>query len=79
MDAINHGLDIEMPNALYLSPQNIVQGLRNKSLSMARIDDSCRRILRSYFAVPKPMRVPGPCGGGDCINNNGEHFRLCAA
>ena len=69
MDAINHGLDIEMPNALYLSPQNIAQGLRNKSLSMARIDDSCRRILRSYFSVPKAMRVPGPCGGGDCIDD----------
>ena len=28
----------------------------------------CERILSSYFAVPKAMRVPGPCGGGNCIN-----------
>jgi len=79
VDAITHGMDIEMPNAKFLSAENIKEGLANKTLSMEQIDDSCHRILRSHFAVPKAMRVPGPCGGGDCIDKmvkGPEHIAL---
>eukprot|EP01052_Picozoa_sp_SAG31_P031036 SAG31_NODE_3247_length_4493_cov_3.475876_3_plen_261_part_00 len=67
--SITHGMDIEMPNAKFLTAANIQEGLANKTISMAQVDDSCQRILRSYFSVPKAMRIPGPCGGGDCIDD----------
>ena len=67
-DSINHGLDIEMPRAKFMTKENIQAALDVKNITMAEIDDSCQRILSSYYAVPKAMRVPGPCGGGNCID-----------
>ena len=67
--AINNGLDIEMPRAKYNTVANIEKALAAKEITMAEIDDSCHRILRSYFSVPEAKRVPGPCGGGNCIDD----------
>jgi len=69
LDSINHGLDIEMPDGKFLAPENIRRAIAAGQLQESQVDESCRRILSSYFAVPKAMRVPGPCGGGDCIND----------
>jgi hypothetical protein len=57
-----------MPHAKYMTEDNIKAALDVKNITMDEIDDSCRRILSSYFAIPKAMRVPGPCGGGNCID-----------
>ena len=67
-DYISAGMDIEMPDASNLQPDKIKAGIASGMLTEAMVDESCHRILRSYFSVPEDKRVPGPCGGGDCIN-----------
>ena len=62
------GMDIEMPDASNLEPGKIKAAIAAGSLTMGMVDESCHRILRSYFSVPEDKRVPGPCGGGDCID-----------
>ena len=68
VDAINAGLDIEMPNAVHFTEENIRAALANRSLSMAQIDESCYRILSGYYKLPAAKRLP--CGGEDCITRN---------
>ena len=40
-DAINHGLDIEMPRAKFFTEENIQAALDVKNITMAEINDSC--------------------------------------
>ena len=68
IDAINAGLDIEMPDAVHFTENNIRAALANHSLSMSQIDESCSRILSGFFKLPADKRLP--CGGEDCINRN---------
>jgi len=44
--AANGGLDLEMPSAVYMTPQTLIPAIRNGAVSMATIDDKVRRILR---------------------------------
>jgi len=44
--AANGGLDLEMPSAVYMTPQTLIPAVRDGSVSMATIDDKVRRILR---------------------------------
>ena len=74
--AINNGLDIEMPQAMYFTPDKIKAAIAAKNISAANVEESCQRILTGYFRVPQDKRDPGPCGGGICIQRNvstGQH------
>jgi beta-glucosidase len=44
--AANGGLDLEMPNAVYMTPQNLKLAIERGQVSLATIDDKVRRILR---------------------------------
>ena len=44
--AANGGLDLEMPNAVFMTAHNLLPALRDGTLSEATIDDKVRRILR---------------------------------
>lgn len=44
--AANGGLDLEMPSAVYMTPETLIPAIRNGSVSIATIDDKVRRILR---------------------------------
>lgn len=45
--AANGGLDLEMPSAVYMTPQSLIPALKNGKVSQATIDDKVRRILRT--------------------------------
>lgn len=42
----NGGLDLEMPSAVYMTPQTLLPAIKSGQVSMATIDDKVRRILR---------------------------------
>ena len=65
-DAINAGLDIEMPHAEHFTAEKIKAGLANKTLTMERINESCERILSGWYKLPPSKRYP--CGGA-CLRN----------
>jgi len=44
--AANSGLDVEMPEGLYMNAASLTPALANGTLSMATLDDKVRRILR---------------------------------
>jgi beta-glucosidase len=44
--AANGGLDLEMPSAVYMTPQILLPAIKSGQISMATIDDKVRRILR---------------------------------
>ncbi len=44
--AANGGLDLEMPSAVYMTPETLRAALQQGAVSMAAIDDKVRRILR---------------------------------
>jgi beta-glucosidase len=44
--AANGGLDLEMPSAVYMTPQVLLPAIKSGQVSMATIDDKVRRILR---------------------------------
>jgi beta-glucosidase len=44
--AANGGLDLEMPNALYMNKQTLVSAIGKGEVSVSTIDDKVRRILR---------------------------------
>ena len=47
INAANGGLDLEMPSAVYMTPQTLIPALQNGQVSQATIDDKVRRILRT--------------------------------
>ena len=47
--AANGGLDLEMPSAVYMTPQILIPAIRSGAVSMATIDDKVRRILRKVI------------------------------
>jgi beta-glucosidase len=67
-DAVQHGLDIEMPRPVRFSETNLQNGINAQNFTMDQIDDRCIRILSSYFMVPEDKRLP--CNGGICIDAN---------
>jgi beta-glucosidase len=44
--AANNGLDLEMPNALFMNAATLLPAIKNGTISEATIDDKVRRILR---------------------------------
>jgi len=46
LDAVNAGLDLEMPVALHMNRENLLPAIQQGKISMATIDDKVRRILR---------------------------------
>jgi beta-glucosidase len=46
LDAVNAGLDLEMPVALHMNRENLLSAIQQGKLSTATIDDKVRRILR---------------------------------
>jgi beta-glucosidase-like glycosyl hydrolase len=67
-DAINAGLDIEMPHATHFTAEKIKAGLANKTLTMERINESCERILSGWYKLPPSKRYP--CGGAHFAKHN---------
>ena len=49
--AANGGLDLEMPSAIYMTPETLRAALQQGTVSMATIDDKVRRILRKVHPV----------------------------
>ena len=66
--ALNAGLDIEMPSQKFFNEKSLQTALNAKQITMARIDESCERILSRYYALPPAKRYP--CDGGVCIDRN---------
>ncbi len=61
VDAVNAGLDLEMPSAKYMTKENILPLLKSGEVDTATIDDKVRRILRVCLTMnlfdknrPKP-------------------------
>jgi len=46
IEGLGHGLDLEMPDSKFFSSEAITNALEEKSLTMAELDDSVRRLLR---------------------------------
>jgi beta-glucosidase len=46
LDAVNAGLDLEMPIALHMNRESLLPAIQQGKISMATIDDKVRRILR---------------------------------
>jgi len=46
LDAVNAGLDLEMPVALHMNRESLLPAIEQGKISMATIDDKVRRILR---------------------------------
>ena len=46
VDAVNAGLDLEMPVALQMNREKLLPAIEQKKISIATIDDKVRRILR---------------------------------
>jgi beta-glucosidase-like glycosyl hydrolase len=67
-EAINAGLDIDMPNGGYFNQQTIHAAIAAKNVSVEQLHNSCLRIMRGWYALPEAKRLP--CGGGICIDNN---------
>ncbi|HUJ31242.1 MAG TPA: glycoside hydrolase family 3 C-terminal domain-containing protein [Candidatus Acidoferrum sp.] len=44
--AANGGLDLEMPSAVYMTPETLLPAIKEGRVSVATIDDKVRRILR---------------------------------
>jgi beta-glucosidase len=67
-DAINAGLDIDMPDNHYFSNTSIHAALEVKNITVDQLHDSCIRIMSGWYNVPEDKRFP--CDGGICIKNN---------
>ena len=50
-DAIAKGLDLEMPMEYRVTKESVTKALQDKSLSMERIDDAVRRLLRMMISM----------------------------
>ena len=72
VDALNAGLDIEMPGDKFFNRQALQAALDNQTITMARIDESCVRILSRWYAMPASKRYPCATPGGSavCIGKN---------
>ena len=46
LEAVNAGLDLEMPVALHMNRENLLPAIQQGTISMTTIDDKVRRILR---------------------------------
>eukprot|EP00039_Didymoeca_costata_P023113 m.6009 g.6009 ORF g.6009 m.6009 type:complete len:673 (+) comp3461_c0_seq1:13-2031(+) len=66
--SILNGLDIEMPEGRYFTPENIMAALAAKNITTDNIQESCTRVISSYFAIPEDKRHP--CNNEICIQNN---------
>ncbi|HXW55832.1 MAG TPA: glycoside hydrolase family 3 C-terminal domain-containing protein [Candidatus Cybelea sp.] len=44
--AANRGLDLEMPSAVYMTPETLIPALQKGAVQLSTIDDKVRRILR---------------------------------
>lgn len=67
-DAINAGLDIQMPDSSHFNQKNIQAALDAGTIKMSQIDESCLRILSGWYKLPTDKRYP--CGGANCIQKN---------
>ena len=54
--AINNGLDIDMPDDRYFSEVLIKQAVENGNVTVARLKDSCVRILSQWYNLPQDKR-----------------------
>ena len=68
VNAVNAGLDIDMPDATYFSEKLLEQAIADGKVTKDRIHDACLRIMRGWYQVPVDRRYP--CNGGVCIHNN---------
>ena len=64
VDALNAGLDIEMPSSKFFNEQAFQAALSNKSITTSRIDESCERILGGWYRLPPSKRYPCAAQGG---------------
>ncbi len=51
VDAIAKGLDLEMPMAYQVTKKHVIKALAEKSLTIGRIDDAVRRLLRMMISM----------------------------
>jgi beta-glucosidase len=60
--AVNAGEDMDMPGTDQLSPvywhQNLVEAVKNGSVSTGRLDDMCRRVMTPYFHLKQHKGFP---------------------
>jgi hypothetical protein len=59
--AINSGLDVQMPDDSHFSEVKIQAALDAKNITMAQVDESCIRILSPWYKLPEAKRYP--CNG----------------
>lgn len=57
-----------MPEGRYFTPENIMAALAAKNITTDNIQESCTRVISSYFAIPEDKRHP--CNNEICIQNN---------
>ena len=71
--ALQAGLDIQMPNDSFFNNGTIGAAVAAGNVTMARVDDSCVRILTGWYSVPEPQRYPctdAATGSAICIDKN---------
>ncbi|KAE8370782.1 glycoside hydrolase superfamily [Aspergillus caelatus] len=60
--AINAGEDMDMPGTASFGPvffnQNLIESVKNGSVSMDRLDDMCRRVMTPYFHLNQDKGFP---------------------
>ncbi len=51
IETFNSGLDLEMPNGKHLNQENLLDDIKNGTLSETTLDDKVRRITRVMFTI----------------------------
>jgi beta-glucosidase len=67
-EAVNAGLDIEMPGSKFFNEAKLKASLDDGSLTMEQFDETCVRILSPWYALDPSKRFP--CNGERCIDRN---------
>ncbi|KAK5045553.1 hypothetical protein LTR84_009171 [Exophiala bonariae] len=81
VDAINAGLDMDMPGSTGGSPNasffggNLTQAVNNASVSQSRIDDMVLRIMTPYFFLKQDDYPPIDGQSPALNNNNPQNYR----
>jgi beta-glucosidase len=67
-DAINAGLDIDMPNPKFFSETLVQAAIDAGNVTTGQIQDTCVRIMAQWYKLPQDKRYP--CNGKVCLHAN---------
>ena len=67
-DAINAGLDIDMPSPEFFSETLIQAAIDAGNVTTTQIHNTCLRIMSQWYKLPKDKRFP--CNGKACLHVN---------